>query len=85
MAHLYYQQEKWKMAEICSKRALSINCSSSVGYTQLALILQQQGKLKDALSTVNHAVSLNTSNNLPKFHRALIQESMGKYDVRNNL
>ena len=73
------------MAEICSKRALSINYSSSVGYTQLALILQQQGKLKDALSTVNHAVSLNTSNNLPKFHRALIQESIGKYDVSNNL
>lgn len=81
MGHLFLKQEKWAMAEIFSRRAMKINPTSSVVCTQLALILQQQGKLKQALITVDHAISLNPSNNLPKYHRALILESLEQYEV----
>ena len=81
MGHLYLKQEKWEMAAVCSRRALSINPSSSVACTQLALILQQQGKLEEALRTVSRAISLNPSNNLPKYHRVLILESCEEFNV----
>lgn len=69
------------MAEISSRRALSINPFSSVAYTQLAMILQHQGKLKPALVKVEHAITLNAANSLPKYHRALILESLEQYQV----
>ena len=81
MGHLFLKQEKWIMAEIYSRRAISINPTSSVVCTQLALILQQQGLLKPALQKVDNAIILNPSNNLPKYHRALILESLEQYHV----
>ncbi len=81
LGHLFLKQEKWMLAEMYSRRAMSINPASSVVCTQLALILQQQGQLKPALQKVNHAIVLNPSNNLPKYHRALILESLERYNV----
>ena len=69
------------MAEVFSRKAIRINPSSSVACTQLALILQHQGKLQPALKRVEHAISLNSANNLPKYHRALILESLEEYNV----
>lgn len=81
MAHVYTQQEKLQMAELCSRRALSINKSSTIGRTQLAIVLQHQGRLEEALSSVNLATQINSSNHLPKFHRASILSAMGRHEV----
>ena len=77
MSHLYYQQEKWALAEMSVKRALSLNTHSSIAYTQLAMIQQRLGHSSNALMTIERAVACNSNNHLPKFHRALILESMG--------
>ena len=40
MSHVYFIQEKYRFAEVCARRALAINSSSSIAYTQLALVSQ---------------------------------------------
>lgn len=81
LSHLYFQQEKWVLAEVNIKRALSLNACSSMAYTQLAMIQQKQGHHSTALCTIEKALKCNSSNYLPKYHRALILESLEQYDV----
>lgn len=81
MAYLYSQQEKFKLAEVCSRRALAINGGSSVAMTQLAIVLQQQGRLEEALATADRATNMNTSNHLPQYHRASILSGLGRNEV----
>ena len=81
MSHLYFQQEKWVLAEISIKRALSLNSCSSMAHTQLAMIQQKQGNHGLALGTIEKAVNCNNSNYLPRYHRALILESLERYNV----
>ena len=81
LSHLYFQQEKWALAEMSVKRSLTLNNQSSIAYTQLALIQQKLGHYNNALVTIDKALMCNSSNHLPKFHKALILESMGKFTV----
>lgn len=65
------------MAEVCARRALAINGSSSINCTQLAQVQQAQERLDEALHTINRAISINSSNHLPKLQRAQILDAMG--------
>ena len=79
MGFLYLQQENLDMAEVCARRALSINGSSSITCTQLAKVYQAQEKLDQALVTIERAISINSSNHLPKLQRAQILDAMGRH------
>ena len=67
------------MAEVCARRALAINSSSSITCTQLAKVYQAQEKLDQALATIDRAIAINSSNHLPKLQRAQILDAMGRH------
>ncbi|MCI4395307.1 hypothetical protein PGIGA_G00178890 [Pangasianodon gigas] len=76
---IYYKQEKFNLAEIHFKKALSINPQSSVLLCHIGVVQHALKKSDHALETLNRAISIDPKNPLCKFHRASILFANEKY------
>lgn len=76
---IYYKQEKFKMAELHYRKALSISCNP-VLMCHLAVVQHSLKKPQTALQTLNRAIEMDPKNALCKFHRASIKFSMDEHD-----
>uniref|UniRef100_A0A672SKJ4 Cell division cycle protein 27 homolog n=1 Tax=Sinocyclocheilus grahami TaxID=75366 RepID=A0A672SKJ4_SINGR len=72
-------QEKFNLAEIHFKKALSINPQSSVLLCHIGVVQHALKKSDHALETLNRAISIDPKNPLCKFHRASILFANEKY------
>ncbi|CDQ99499.1 unnamed protein product [Oncorhynchus mykiss] len=76
---IYYKQEKFNLAEIHFKKALSINPQSSVLLCHIGVVQHALKKSDHALETLNRAINIDPKNPLCKFHRASILFANEKY------
>uniref|UniRef100_A0A665WIF0 Cell division cycle protein 27 homolog n=1 Tax=Echeneis naucrates TaxID=173247 RepID=A0A665WIF0_ECHNA len=76
---IYYKQEKFNLAEIHFKKALSINPQSSVLLCHIGVVQHALKKSDAALETLNRAIGIDPKNPLCKFHRASILFANDKY------
>ncbi|TNN28753.1 Cell division cycle protein 27 [Liparis tanakae] len=76
---IYYKQEKFNLAEIHFKKALSINPQSSVLLCHIGVVQHALKKSDAALETLNRAIVIDPKNPLCKFHRASILFANDKY------
>jgi len=59
---IYFKQEKFGLAEYHFKRALDINCQSSVLHCHYDMAQHQNGKTMEALDTLARAFRLDPRN-----------------------
>ncbi|XP_069701622.1 cell division cycle protein 27 homolog isoform X2 [Periplaneta americana] len=76
---IYSKQERYLLAEIHFKRALSINTQSSVLLCHIGVVQHALQKTEKALQTLNIAIANDPKNPLCKFHRASIYFAAGRH------
>jgi anaphase-promoting complex subunit 3 len=79
---VYYKQEKFSLAEVHFRRALSINTQSPVLLCHIGVVQHALKKSDSALATLSKAISTDPKNSLCKFHRASILFATDKHKVK---
>ncbi|GAQ84112.1 DNA-binding cell division cycle control protein [Klebsormidium nitens] len=77
---IYYQQEKFELAEYHFRRALSIHPGSSVLHCYLGMSLHALKRDREALQLLDAAIAKDARNPLPKFEKAAVLFSQDLYE-----
>merc|ERR1719351_637931 len=72
MGLTYYKQERYPLADIYYKKALSINKFSPILMCHVAVVQHATNNIDAALDTLNRAISLSPKSALCKFEKASI-------------
>lgn len=78
LGSIYFQQQKYDLAEYHYKKALSINSQSSVLHCHLGKAQHENGKIQEALDTLACAFKVDPRNPQARYQRAMIWMSMDK-------
>lgn len=100
MGVIYYLQEKYRFAEHHIKKAIAINKSSSLMYSQLGMVCDHMTShdtmwcptqvhcateaYDEALQCLDKAVKLDPSKVLPRFDRTRVLQKAGRLQVSSN-
>ena len=75
----YYKQERYQLADIYYKKALSINRYSPILMCHVAVVQHATNHIESALDTLNKAITISPKSALCKFERASILHSTERY------
>lgn len=81
---IYSKQERYELAELHYRKALTINPKNSVIMVHIGAMQFFLRKSEQALRTLNAAIALDPKNPLCKFHRGSMYFSMGRYQEALN-
>jgi len=79
MGLTYYKQERYPLADIYYKKALSINKFSPILMCHVAVVQHATNNIDAALDTLNRAISLSPKSALCKFEKASILLTSERY------
>lgn len=84
MGTVYLRQEKYDLAAYHFQSALDINGNSPILFVYLAMALQGEGRLQEALEVLQSALNLSPRNPLAKYKRATVLLALGRWEVCAN-